>query len=67
MFQSSFTFSALAQCFSTISEAAHPEHNPHGSALDAYTSPTSAMTGTSGMSLPTTYAGDQQFAEPYGR
>jgi hypothetical protein len=64
----SFTFSALAQCFSTISQAAHPEHNPHASSMDSYRSPVAAMNGQMGSgSLPTTYATVDAPASPSRR
>jgi hypothetical protein len=53
MFSSSFTFQALAQCFSTISQGAGTDHNPHTTTLEPYRSPVGAVNG---QQIPTTYA-----------
>lgn len=52
MLGSSYTFSALAQNFQTISEAAGTSQTQHGALLESHRS---TLSGMATSSLPTTY------------
>ena len=63
MFSGSLTLSVLARCFSTISQNAVANQNPHGTSLENYRSPVGAVNG---QLIPTTYD-TGSYTGPYGR
>ena len=63
MFSGSLTLSVLAQYFSTVSQNALAEQNPHGTSLESYRSPVGAING---QLIPTTYDTGSH-TSPYGR